>query len=258
MQLLRGGVFAIVKSMKNFYINLERRSDRNDQFLGTNPFLRDFQRLEAVDGKTLSERALLDANLIHEPLKAYTPGALGGALSQKRVWDMCIAENEPFTVAEDDAVFNRSFQEKSANLLKTLRSDWDIVLWGWNFDSILDVQVIEGLRDCILQFDPTPLKQAIATFQTTQTNNVLLRLFGAFGIVCYSISPKGAERLASLCFPLRNEVIHIRGLNRNLHNITLDTLMNKYYRQINAYVCFPPLVWTENDKTVSDISQPTT
>jgi glycosyl transferase, family 25 len=244
--------------MKYLYINLERRSDRNAQFLRTNSFLQEFQRLEAVEGKTISEQVLVDANLIQEPLKEYTPGAIGCALSHKRAWDMCIAEDQPLTVAEDDAVFNRDFQEKSRNLLKTLREDWDIVLWGWNFDSILDVQVIEGLRDCVMHFDSTPLKEAIASFQATQINSVLLRLFGAFGIVCYSISPRGAERLTSLCFPLRNEVVYVRGLNRSLMNFGIDTLMNKCYRQVNSYVCYPPLVWTDNDKSSSDISQSST
>jgi glycosyl transferase, family 25 len=242
--------------MKYLYINLGRRSDRNAQFLRTNPLLESFQRLEALDGATLSAQALLDGRLIQEPLQAYTPGALGCALTHKRAWDMCIAEGQPLTVAEDDAVFNRYFHEKSRTLLKTLQEDWDIVLWGWNFDSILDVQVIEGLRDGVMHFDSTPLREAIASFQATRVNSVLLRLFGAFGIVCYSISPKGAERLASLCFPLRNEVVYVRGLNRNIINLGIDTLMNKCYRQINSYVCFPPLVWTENDKTNSDIFPP--
>ena len=52
-----------------------------------------------------------------------------------------------------------------------------------------------------------------------------------------------------LCFPLRNEVIPIPGLRRALKNFSLDVLMNKYYRVLKAFVSFPPLAWSENDKT---------
>jgi GR25 family glycosyltransferase involved in LPS biosynthesis len=239
--------------MKGLYINLARRTDRNERFLRTNPFLEGFQRFEAVDGTSLRQQALLDAKLIQEPLKTYTPGALGIALSHKRAWDMCISDGQPVTVAEDDAVFNKSFHEKSRDIMMMLKSDWDIVLWGWNFSSILCVQVLEGLRESVMNFESTPLKQDIAIFQATQNNSIPLRLLGAFGLVCYSISSKGAERLTAWCFPLRNEVVTIPGIGRNLTNYGLDVVMNKYFWQLNAYVCFPPLVWTENDQADSDV-----
>ncbi len=235
------------------YINLAKRPDRNQQFLRTNSFLTGVQRVEAVDGSSLEMQTLIEQKIAHEPLVAYTPGAVGHALSHKRVWETCVSGGQPVTVAEDDAVFNRHFQEQAENILKTLRPDWDIVLWGWNFDSILHVQVIEGLREAVMQFDPAPLKQSISVFQNAQIRSIPLRLLQAFGNVCASISPRGAERLNTMCFPLRNEAVPIPGLGRNLLNSGLDTVMNRYYRTLNAYVCFPPLVWTENDKANSDI-----
>ena len=115
--------------MKFLYLNLARRADRNERFLRTNPFLEGFERLEAVDGKTLHEQDLLDARLIQESLKAYTPGSLGFALSHRQAWDRCML---------------------------------------------------------------------------------------SFGI---------------------------------------DSMMNKHFRQLDAYICFLPLVWTENDRADSDIQQ---
>ena len=82
-----------------------------------------------------------------------------------------------------------------------------------------------------------------------------LRLTTAFGLVCYSLSPKGAQVLLRKCFPLKNENIAIPGLGRKLTNFGLDTAMNKHYGSLKAYVSFPPLVWTENDKATSDISE---
>ncbi len=169
--------------MKYVYLNLTRRTDRNERFLRTNPFLEGFDRIEAVDGSGLRERDLLDAGWIQEPLKAYTPGALGNALSHRRAWDMCISEGQPVTVAEDDAVFNEGFQETSREILGQLANAWDIVLWGWNFDSILHVQVIEGLRESVMEFDPAPLRHGTTCFQAARYKSILLRLLGAFGLV---------------------------------------------------------------------------
>jgi len=50
--------------MKYVYLNLTRRTDRNERFLRTNPFLEGFDRIEAVDGSGLRERDLLDAGWI--------------------------------------------------------------------------------------------------------------------------------------------------------------------------------------------------
>jgi hypothetical protein len=81
-----------------------------------------------------------------------------------------------------------------------------------------------------------------------------MRLHGAFGIVAYTVSVKGAQRLLDKCFPLRNEVITIPTLHRQMWNCGLDVVLNKIYPTLQAHVSVPPLVWTENDKTTSDIN----
>ena len=158
-------------------------------------------------------------------------------------------------MAEDDAVFNQHFVRKAGEVLSRLPSGWDIVLWGWNFDSILHVEVFGGLRQSVMHFDARYLRDRIGEFQAKAYEVLPMRLIGAFGTVCYSISPKGAGRLCELCFPLRNETIRVPGLGRDIPNLTLDALMNKHYCGLKAYAVFPPLVWTENDKDVSDVSR---
>ena len=49
------------------------------------------------------------------------------------------------------------------------------------------------------------------------------------------------------------EVIPVPGLKRSLANFTLDMVMNNYYRNLNSYACYPPLVMTLNDKSTSDV-----
>ena len=98
-----------------------------------------------------------------------------------------------------------------------------------------------------------PLGPRVSEFQAQDYAVQPLPLMNAFGIVSYSVSPAGARRLLAACFPLRNEAIPIPGLQRQLLNISLDVTMNKHYRALKAFVCFPPLVWTENDHGTSDV-----
>jgi GR25 family glycosyltransferase involved in LPS biosynthesis len=237
------------------YINLEKRKDRNDSFMRVNAALAAFHRVDAVEGARLQVDDLLREGLIQEPLRAYTAGALGNALSHKKMWERCAFGAAPVTVAEDDAVFNRHFAEKAPAVLAMLPPAWDIVLWGWNFDSILHVEVIEGLKQSVMHFDASMLGVRTLEFQEKEYDVLPLRLIGAFGLVCYTVSPKGAQRLGDLCFPLRNEVVPVPGLGRNIINFGIDTMMNKYYRSLQSYASFPPLVWTENDKGTSDVQR---
>jgi hypothetical protein len=55
---------------------------------------------------------------------------------------------------------------------------------------------------------------------------------------------------------LRNELIPVPGLGRQLKNFSIDVMMNKYYRVMKAFVSFPPLAWSENDKTSSSLFTP--
>jgi hypothetical protein len=36
---------------------------------------------------------------------------------------------------------------------------------------------------------------------------------------------------------------------------SIDTARNRQYRSLNSYVSYPHLVWTENDKAISDVSK---
>ena len=240
--------------MKIHYLNLGRRKDRDQRFLTLNHHLVDVQRFEAVDGVSLRIEDLVRDGVIEEPLEDYTAGGLGSAVSHKRLWEMCLSRGEHLTIAEDDAIFNRGFSKKASALLARLPADWDFVLWGWNFDSLLHVDVLEGVKQAVMTFENGQLGHRIAEFQEMDYDVLPLRLTAAFGLVCYSISPKGARRLRELCFPLRNEVVPLHGLKRNIANHNIDSVTNKYYRALESYASFPPLVWTEHDQTTSDIA----
>jgi len=239
--------------MQVFYINLQRRQDRNEEFFRRNSQCAECCRVDAIDGDSLPIGASAGGGIVAEPLEGYTPCILASALSHKGLWERAVSTATPITIAEDDAVLNRHFSEKAAKVIARLPESWDIVLWGWNFDSILHCDVVPGLRQGVMHFDPTPLRDRQDRFQGVDVDPMPLRLIGAFGLLCYSISPTGARLLLGLCFPLRNELIPIPGLGRSLQNFSLDVLMNKYYPLLKAYVAFPPLAWSDNDKATSSL-----
>lgn len=239
--------------MRVCYLNLQRRADRNAQFLRWNASVVDLERVEAVDGARLSTEELVREGVIEGPLNRCTAGSLGCAASHKRMWQRAVAEQAVVTVAEDDAVLNRHFAEKAPALLGRLPPDWDFVLWGWNFDAILHVEIIEGMKRAIIRSDRRPLGRRLAEFQEKDYDASLLPLIAAFGTVCYSISPKGAKQLLDLCFPLQYKRIAVPGMRFKLPTATIDVVMIQHYRNLKSYVCVPPLAWTENDKSVSDI-----
>ena len=210
--------------------------------------------MAAVDGDTLRNDDLVADGVIEEPMKSYTPGALGCALSHLRIWDFCIASQAPLTCAEDDAVFNRHFATRATDTLALLPPDWDLILWGWNFDSILHVQALEGVKDSVMYFDGGKLGPRLAQFQQSPHKVLAFRLIQTFGTVCYTVSPTGAQFLRKNCFPLKNEGIYIPGMKKAIVNLNIDSVMNKYYASMKAFVAFPPLVWTEHDKATSDVN----
>jgi glycosyl transferase family 25 len=237
-----------------FYINLKRRPDRRDRFLAMNAGAATFRRAEAADGQLLARDQLFREGIIaDDDPPDYSPGAFGCAISHKRLWEMGIASSAALTLAEDDGVVNKHFSQKASTLLARLPSHWDIILWGWNFDSILHVDMFDGLQDAVLHFGSAQLGERQTDFQARNYDVAAFRLLSAFGTISYSISPSGAKRLRDLCFPLKQDNIEIPGLRRNVTNLGIDIVLNKHYRELRAYACFPPLVWTENDKTRSDI-----
>ncbi|MFL5327330.1 MAG: glycosyltransferase family 25 protein [Gemmataceae bacterium] len=235
------------------YLNLARRVDRRERFLKENQGLARFERVEGIVGAELCNEDLIRDRVIQEPLKKFTPGALGNALSHKLLWERAASEQVVLTVAEDDALFNRSFAQKASGVLQRLPADWDLILWGWNMDSFLHVKLFGSLQDAVTTFDPLTLRQRIPAFREQAYDVVPLRLIGAFALVCYSVSPKGAKSLLELCFPLTNESIFIRAIDRMVGNFAMSATMNRHYADLNAYACYPPLVYTENDRADSDV-----
>jgi glycosyl transferase, family 25 len=235
-------------------INLDRSPERLAAFHATNAHLASVVRIPAMDGARYSRPMLMEKKILAEPMADYTNGAIGCALSHLGRWEQAVIDKKPLTVAEDDAIFHHDFDALAPQVMESIPSEWDIILWGWNFDSILLFSLVDGVP-CLGTFDQKELRASSATWQQSMIAPVPrpFRLSRAFGTVCYSISPAGAERLYNHCVPIRPMTTFYPGLNRSIPNRGIDGMMNEAYPALQAYVCVPPLVVTKNDHAESTI-----
>jgi hypothetical protein len=156
-------------------------------------------------------------------------------------------------VCEDDAVFRADIAERWRSIERLLPNDWDLVLFGYNFDSGITMDLIPGVQSFRSSFDNRPVDEAaIERFRDCVQPVLLTKLENAFGLPAYAVSPAGAARLLNTCFPMRNEEFFVPCLNRHLRAGSMDSLMNNYYRNWQAFATFPPLVLSVNDKAKSD------
>ncbi len=241
--------------MNIHYINLKRRTDRDQLFLKRNHFINNLVKVDAIDGTRLDREQLIDNKIISPDLTDYSDGAIGCALSHLKLWELSIKNQQVITIAEDDAIFNRDFDRYSNKVLEQLPPDWDICLWGWNFDSILTLQHPENKQQSTMKFNQDELRNNVANFQKLKPDCKPLPMINAFGLMCYSISPKGAAFFIKHCFPLKNERVTISVSNNTSHvlNTSSDIAMNRFYAKAKSFACFPPLVASENYKADSDL-----
>ncbi len=237
-----------------FLINLDRSSDRLQTFHARNQGISHISRFPAVDGSQFTREMLQAQGLMIGDLP-YTNGALGCAMSHIRFWDQCIENDCPMTVCEDDALFHSKFHDHSTKFIASLDKGWDLILWGWNFDSICSFELLPGISPCVGLFNQQSMREGISTYPQLNINPQLFRVNRAFGIMCYSLSPEGARKLKALILPLAPLQVYFPVLNRHLPNNGIDIAMNAFYSELNAYISLPPLVLSENNHAISTVQE---
>lgn len=232
-------------------ISLSRSHGRREAFAKANEHL-EYEFFDAVDGQLIDHSLAPYAELFEKGL-AYTPGAYGSAASHHALWKEAIDSKNPLTILEDDAITRLDFEEMSLRVIGAAPPDWDFVLWGWNFDSVLSLNLMPQVSPTSMLFDQTMLRNRIPDFQSMTDTPLLLGLNKCFGIPAYSISPKGAEKLMLGCFPLVPFMLYHHGLNRMVPNMSLDIAMNRVYATVAAFASMPPLAVTKNERELSTI-----
>lgn len=232
-------------------VSLETSSSRREAFSQNNSHIH-FEFFNAIDGRELP-REIIENPAFFEPGLPYTPGAYGCALSHVILWNEAIRLNETLTIVEDDAIFRLDFEEQFSRLVGTLSPEWDMIIWGWNFDTILALNIMPDISPAVVLFDQDQMRRSIVNFQNSKENLNLLKLDQCFGIPAYSISPNGAKKFRSLCFPLTNFRLSFPVLGKELSNQGIDVAMSRIYKLTNTFCCFPPLAITKNDHAISAI-----
>jgi glycosyl transferase, family 25 len=230
------------EKMKIKVISLDRTPERRQKFRENNPDL-SFDFFSAIDGAILPGETVRDEQIFSKPNLLVGLGAYGCALSHRSLWAECIGSGEPITILEDDAILRKDFQVTAQRMLSEAPQNWDLVVWGWNFDNILKIEFESYFSSANIRFDEAHLQKNLNSFKGSVSPSNLYKLVESWGTPAYSISPAGAEKFRSLCFPLRG----VYGI---------DHAMNKHFRSVNAMVAFPPLAVTPNKKSDSTVQPP--
>jgi len=133
------------------------------------------------------------------------------------------------------------------------------VLWGFNFDLFMIFDMLPGVSPCVCQFDQDKMRLNTRAFQEMSFSPRAHKLIWSFGMTSYTVSPKGALYLKTNCFPLQPMLVPCpEGIRTPPHslvyrNVGIDNTINAVYRNMRAYVCFPPLVISRNEPSKSTI-----
>ena len=232
-------------------ISLVDAYERRQSFAKNNAHL-DFEFVEAVNGRSLDFDKIPMPDVFDPQLK-YTKGAIGCALSHIGLWRRAANEESPLTIAEDDAIFRHDFGGQIVHYLKSTESDWEITVWGWNFDSIFSVNVMPNISSCVMVFNQDQLRSATDKFQLLTSTPSFLPLHKCSGTPAYTVTPRGARKLLDLCLPLKPMQVYFPLMNRWLSNYGIDIALCNIYSSVDARVAFPPLVVTKNDLSISSV-----
>ena len=224
-------------------ISLQSAEKRRDKFSEVNHHLR-FEFFDAVIGAAIGLDVRENRNFFAAELN-YSDGSLGNALSHFLLWKNCIESGQSMTIAEDDSIFRDDFLQTSQEMLNQVGEDWDIIYWGFNFDSPLYLMLMPEVSGSALIFDQASLRKNNEVFKKSTDKPWMLPLNMCCGLPAYIVSPSGAEKLLNFCFPLSN-INKITG--QRFSNVGLDTAMGAVGAHIRALVSVPPLVITNNYK----------
>jgi glycosyl transferase, family 25 len=241
-------------------VNLDRSPERLTEFCNVNRHLTSVSRFPAVDGKSLELDSLVQQGLVTKDiLSMFSVGALGCAMSNIALWDKAIANNKMVTICEDDAIFNNHFEEQAEGLLKFLPKDWDIIFWGFNFNLFVCFEVLPGVSPCVATFNQDQMRRGAGAFKRQVITPQAYKARWIFGTSCYSISPWGAKVLKSKILPLRPQTVPLPEAQRvppyrpKWRTVGIDNCISAVHREINSFVCFPPLVISKNDQEKSTV-----
>jgi glycosyl transferase, family 25 len=242
--------------IKKHIIHLEHHTQRKADFLAMNAASKDFVWTAAIPGAELDRRALIASGILAADAQLID-GSLGNAVSVIHLLKQCVETNEIMSILEDDAILSHHFDSCSLRLLESIDFDFDLVQWGWNFDSVLRVFPMSPAMGPVEMTAHQGLAQkGFRRFQEWKCPRTLLPLGHQWGTHCFTVTPRGAKHILGRVLPLSTEAFDREDLDLRIQPRSLDSMIGRCYPDLKAYACFPPLSMVLNDKANSTIWPP--
>ena len=241
--------------MKILAITLDKKGKRYKNFIENNSHLK-INPFEAIIGENLTKEQILKDNLAtldlisHETFFSF--GAFGCAASHKSIWEESRRTQKEFLVFEDDCYTHPQIYKFIEDNSKTLNS-CDICFFGLTTNSVVEVLSPQGIKFSKIYFDPAyPKPEWInEAFSKTSIKNIIFNKFiTGFGYWAYYLTPKGADKLINLIFPLSLKTTKIplirSGQAADMPCISIDRAGCAVYKDIDALMTYPFLAYNQN------------
>lgn len=191
----------------------------------------------ALDRSYMVENGLLDVNI------RASDDQVAEIFSHVIQWSQCVADGVPRTIFSDKSSIPDNFEELANALLQTLPEDWDLIVWGVDYNGLMIVKMPSQMGDCILKCDDHPSTGPTGPLGERKTPALLLKLSAIEGMSGYTVSPRGASILMN-SLPIREYSYRSKLAGREMRGVSLSTLFSSLIEHgaMAAHVSFPPLV----------------
>jgi GR25 family glycosyltransferase involved in LPS biosynthesis len=240
-----------VTKLSKYVVTTKRFTDRQKEFEIMNAHISNFSWSYGPDAREYHSIEVIRNELTEKvsPEIPWPASFVCNALSHYGLIEECAKGKDIITIMEDDAVLVQDFDRKAMSLIDSLPDkDFDLIQWGWNWDSYLfvldqnnEIQKIDW-TDKYLKVEPQ-------NFRDTETQSALKPLILTFGIHCYSLTPRGAQKILDL-YPVIQDIwvdsLELTGITYT--STTIDGVFNAFYPKMKAYISVEPLSYVTNDK----------
>ena len=155
--------------MKVSVISLKRTPERWNAFLQRNEKALsncEIVSIDGIDGNEILNCRIKTRLINHTAHQEWSEGAIGAGLSHLHCWRLCFNSKSPLVVMEDDVVLADCWQQQ---LQELINSETEMVLLGWNLDSVLRAKFSNHL-EIITLFEPAyPSEDLIASDRKQQS-----------------------------------------------------------------------------------------
>jgi len=208
---------------KIYYINLDKRSDRKEQFEAQDALVAmpPVERIPAIHGLSvdikndkkigMNTRVQVVTEYRRSHYEIHSRGAIGASLSHLKTWQTFLKSGSNYAlIMEDDVKLPATFALQVRDCAKDLPKIWDVWILGWNH-----TPVDTGKKDV----------------------NPFKRILHFVGAHCYILNRKAAQIFVDEALPIENHVEHfmnntafLKGLiivrDIRLHLPQVDRILN--------------------------------